>query len=117
MTSAGGEVAYAGGMGGFGESLARTSIATLVYAVARRKDLTQYKATLDYLKQQLEQTAMGIRNTPALPGPGAVPGRFAAWEKWNKLLIRQLKQAQRRRQLPGPVRPTSAPRCRSWHWR
>src|SRR5262249_45981943 len=50
MTSGGGEVAYAGGLGGFGESLARSSIAALVYAVARRKDLKQYHATLDYLK-------------------------------------------------------------------
>ena len=37
MTSTSGQVAYAGGMGGFDESLARTSIATLVYAVARAR--------------------------------------------------------------------------------
>ena len=57
MTSASGEVAYAGGMGGFGESLARSSIATLVFSVARRKDLKQFKATLDYLKQRIDQVA------------------------------------------------------------
>src|SRR5205823_2739066 len=39
MTSPSGQVAYAGGMGGFDESLARISIATLVYSLARRKDL------------------------------------------------------------------------------
>src|SRR5207253_1676740 len=55
MTSAGGEVAYSGGMGGFGESTARSSIGALVYALARRKDMAQYKATLGYLKQRLEQ--------------------------------------------------------------
>src|SRR4029077_7103257 len=55
MTSPSGQVAYAGGMGGFDESLARISIGTLVYAIARRKDLPQYKATVDYLKQRLEQ--------------------------------------------------------------
>jgi hypothetical protein len=96
MTSASGEVGYTGGMGGFGESTARSSIATLVFSIARRKDLKEYKATLDYLRQRLEQI------------PGAWPeyaryyeaqalfqGDLAAWEKWNKLLVRQLKQNQR----------------------
>ena len=59
MTSASGEVAYAGGMGGFGESLARSSIATLVFSVARRKDLKQYKATIEYLRQRADQPGSG----------------------------------------------------------
>ena len=42
MTSPSGQVAYAG-LGGFDESLARVSIATLVYSVARRKDLSEFK--------------------------------------------------------------------------
>ena len=99
MTSASGEVAYAGGMGGFGESLARSSIATLVFSVARRKDLKQFKATLDYL-QAADRSG---RRWPA--GRGSEYARYyeaqalfqgdvAAWEKWNKLLVRQLKQAQ-----------------------
>jgi hypothetical protein len=96
MTSAGGEVAYAGGMGGFGESLARSSIATLVYAVARRKDLKQYRAALDYLKQRLEQPANGyMEYTRYYEAQALFQGDLAAWEKWNRLLIRQLKQAQR----------------------
>src|SRR4029078_260322 len=49
MTSNSGQVAYAGGLGGFDESLARISIGSLVYAVARRKDLPQHKKTLEYL--------------------------------------------------------------------
>src|SRR5205807_3422258 len=56
MTATSGQVAYSGGLGGFDESLARISIATLVYALARRKDLSQYKATLDYLVNKLEFT-------------------------------------------------------------
>jgi hypothetical protein len=96
MTSAGGEVAYAGGLGGFGESLARSSIATLVYAVARRKDLKQYRAALDYLKQRLEQTAMSYPEYCRYYEAQALfQGDIVAWEKWNKLLIRQLKQMQR----------------------
>ena len=61
MTSDSGQVAYSGGMGGFDESIARISIGSLVYSIARRKDLPQYKATLDYLKQRLEQPPSGYR--------------------------------------------------------
>jgi hypothetical protein len=96
MTSGSGEVAYSGGMGGFGESLARSSIATLVFSVARRKDLKEYKATLDYLKQRLEQTqSQGWAEYARYYQAQALfQGDLAAWEKWNKLLVRQLKQAQ-----------------------
>jgi hypothetical protein len=103
MTSASGEVMYAGGMGGFGESLARSSIATLVFAVARRKDLKQYKATLDYLKQRIDQPAQ--QGWPEYAryyeAQALFQGDLAAWEKWNKLLVRQLKQMQ---QLDGSFR-------------
>jgi hypothetical protein len=96
MTSGSGEVAYAGGMGGFGESLARSSIATLVFSVARRKDLKQYKATLDYIKERIDQPA--AQGWPEYAryyqAQALFQGDVAAWEKWNKLLIRQLKQSQ-----------------------
>ena len=76
MTSDSGQVAYSGGMGGFDESIARISIGSLVYSIARRKDLPQYEATLDYLKQRLEQPPSGYREYAALlPGPGPLPGR------------------------------------------
>ena len=119
MTSAGGEVAYSGGMGGFGESLARSSIATLVYAVARRKDLKQYKATLDYLKQRLEQPRMGYPEYARYYEAQALfQGDIVAWEKWNKLLIRQLKQAQQPTAASrASSATTSARRCRCWPWR
>ena len=96
MTSASGEVAYTGGMGGFGESLARTSIATLVFSVARRKDLNQFKATLDYLKQRIDQTPQQAWPEYAryYEAQALFQGDVASWEKWNRLLVRQLKQAQ-----------------------
>ena len=106
MTSTGGEVGYSGGLGGFGDSLARSSIATVVYAVARRKDLKQYRATLDYLKQRLEQTRDELSGIRALLRvPGAVPGRYPG--------LGEMEQAPHppaqadpapRWQLPGPVR-------------
>jgi hypothetical protein len=96
MTSSGGMVGYSGGMGGFGDSMARSSIAALVYAVSRRKDLPEFKATVNYLKQQLEQLPQGYAEYARYYEAQALfQGDVAAWEKWNKLLIRQLKQAQK----------------------
>jgi hypothetical protein len=95
MTSKTGEVAYTGGLGGFGESTARSSIATLCYAVSRRKDLTEYKATLGYLKQRIDQPASGYMEYARYYEAQALfQGDLESWEKWNKLLVRQLKEAQ-----------------------
>ena len=95
MTAGSGEVAYSGGLGGFGESLARSSIATLISSVARRKDLKEYKATLGYLRDRIEQASSSWPEYARYYQAQALfQGDVAAWEKWNKLLIRQLKQAQ-----------------------
>ncbi len=102
-----GFVAYAGGMGGFGDSLARSSIATLVYAVARRKDLPEFKATLGHLKERLEEPAqMYPEYCRYYQAQALFQGDTAAWEKWNKLLVRQLKQAQ---QADGSIRGQFGP--------
>jgi Family of unknown function (DUF6288) len=95
MTSDSGQVAYTGGIGGFDESIARISIGSLVYAVARRKDVPQYKATVEYLKQRLEQQPNGYREYALYYEAQALfQGDVEAWGKWNKLLVQQLKQQQ-----------------------
>jgi hypothetical protein len=95
MTSSGGQVGYSGGMGGFGESTARSSIAALVYALARRKDLPAFKATREYLARNLEQVEPSYPEyTRYYQAQALFQADFAAWEKWNKRLVRQLKQAQ-----------------------
>lgn len=95
MTSSGGQVGYSGGLGGFGESVARSSIATLVYAVARRKDLAQFKATLNHLTENLETQAQGyVEYGRYYQAQALFQGDVQAWEKWNKLLVKQLKAAQ-----------------------
>src|SRR4029450_10030797 len=88
--------AYAGGMGGFDESIARISIGTLVYSISRRKDLPQFKATIGYLRQRLEQPAQQgwPEYTRYYQAQALSQGDVEAWEKWNKLLIRYLKQVQ-----------------------
>jgi hypothetical protein len=93
MTSESGQVGYSGI--GFGESTARTSIATLVYALSRRTDIPQYKATLGYLVRQPEQESSGyIEYGRYYQAQALFQGNIEAWEKWNKQLIRNLKSAQ-----------------------
>lgn len=95
MTSDSGQVGYSGGFGGFDESIPRISIGALVYAVARRKDLPQFKATLNYLKQRLEQPPGHYREyTLYYEAQALFQGDIEAWKKWNSLLVRQLKESQ-----------------------
>ena len=96
MTSPSGQVGYSGGFGGFDESIPRISIAALVYAVARRKDLPQFKATVGYLTQRLENNSQQHYAEYAryYQAQALFQGDVEAWEKWNKLLVRQLKQSQ-----------------------
>lgn len=94
MTSTAGQVGYSG-LGGFGESIPRTSITALVFAVARRKDLPQFKATLNNLTQNLEAQPQGYPEYGRYYQAQALfQGDVAAWEKWNKLLVKQLKATQ-----------------------
>jgi hypothetical protein len=98
MTSPSGQVAYSGGLGGFDESLARISIATLVYALARRKDLQQYKDTLKYLVDKLDYTGRSGHGYAEYQyyyqAQALFQGDVEAWKKWNNQLVRQLKASQ-----------------------
>jgi phage gp46-like protein len=94
MTSRSGDVLYSG-LGALGDSMARSSIATLTYAVARRKDLNEFKLTLNYLKQRIEEPAgTYLEYVRYYEAQALFQGDLESWEKWNKLLIRQLKESQ-----------------------
>lgn len=97
MTAPSGQVAYSGGIGGFDESMARISIATLVYAVARRTDLPQYQQTLKYLTGKLTGGSSGhggIEYQRYYQAQALFQGDFDAWQKWNRQLARDLKSIQ-----------------------
>lgn len=98
MTSPSGQVAYSGGMGGFDESLARISIGSLVYSLARRKDLAELKSTTAYLVNRLEETGGTGRGYVEYQryyqAQALFQGDVEAWKKWNNLLVRQLKSTQ-----------------------
>jgi hypothetical protein len=73
------------------------SIATLVYSIARRRDLPQFKATTGFLTQRLEQTSTRggwAEYTLYYQAQALFQADVDAWEKWNKLLVRELKQKQ-----------------------
>jgi hypothetical protein len=94
MTSSSGQVAYSG-VGGFDDSIARISIGTLVYAVARRKDMPEFKATLASLANRLEQPSQNyVRYAQYYQAQALFQGNVEAWEKWNRQLIAELKAAQ-----------------------
>ncbi|HEV3022027.1 MAG TPA: squalene--hopene cyclase [Pirellulales bacterium] len=95
MTSANGFVGYAAGMGGPGESTARSSIGTLVFAIARRKDLAQYKAALDHIKTQArDASGQWEEYTCYYQAQALFQGDPEAWEAWNQQQVRRLKAAQ-----------------------
>lgn len=97
MTSDSGQVAYAGGMGGMGDSPARTAIACLVFSIAGRKDLKQYKGTANLLKAS-DSNLVGDHYgeyTAYYKAQALFQADITAWEKWNKNLIIELKQKQK----------------------
>ncbi|TWT82956.1 hypothetical protein CA13_44190 [Planctomycetes bacterium CA13] len=94
MTSDDGVVAYAGGLDGFGESIARSSITCLVLAIARRKDLPQYKATETYLRNHLNQRSAWTEYARYYQAQALFQADIEAWKKWNEGLVRTLKSRQ-----------------------
>jgi hypothetical protein len=94
MTSDSGLVGYSGGMGGFGQSIARSSIACLVYSIAKRKDLSQFTATKGYVIKNIEEQSHYVEYARYYQAQALFQADLEAWEKWNRGLIRQLKATQ-----------------------
>ena len=97
MTAPSGQVAYSGGVGGFNESLARISIANLVFSIARRKDIPQFKTTLSYLKDKVQGGSPGhggIEYQSYYQAQAFFQADIGAWTTWNKGLVRRLKKSQ-----------------------
>ncbi len=94
MTAESGVVGYSGGMGGFGQSIARSSIACLVFSIAKRKDLKHFTATRDYVVQNMDERSHYVEYTRYYQAQALFQADLVAWEKWNRSLIRQLKSTQ-----------------------
>ncbi len=97
MTAKSGQVAYAGGLGGYDESQARVSIAALVYAISGRKELNEFKACAGFLKAN-EVSKLNDHYgeyTSYYKAQALFQADIEAWEKWNGLLIQELKKSQK----------------------
>ncbi len=94
MTGDSGAVGYSGGLGGFGQSIARTSIACLVYSIAKRKDLKQYDATHKYLVSNMNEQSHYEEYARYYEAQALFQADIEAWAKWNRSLVRQLKDSQ-----------------------
>jgi hypothetical protein len=97
MTAPSGQVAYTGGLGGFDNSPARVSIATLIYSVSGRKDLKEFKACSTFLiaSDSSETSDHYGEYTAYYKAQALFQADIDAWEKWNRGLIRELKEKQR----------------------
>jgi len=94
-TGANGFVAYSGGLSSLGESMNRSAIATLVYAVGKKKDWEEYTNTTEHIVGKLEH------NESSYPfyfryymAQALFQSDYESWEKWNALLIRKLTSLQ-----------------------
>lgn len=95
MTDKSGDVFYRDLGNRLSTSMARVSIATLTFAVARRKDLAEYKLTLNYLLQRLEEPAGPFGEyTLYYESQALFQGDFDSWKKWNRNLVRRMREAQ-----------------------
>ena len=90
-----GSVAYSGGFGGMGQTMARTAIATLVASVSKQKDEKKFPAKVKHLTTRLEHRESShpwyYRYYMA---QALFQSDYEAWKKWNAQTIRQLKGMQ-----------------------
>jgi hypothetical protein len=102
MTSGNGQVGYSGGAGG--GSPAVTSIGVLVYSIARRQELPQYKAASKYLVSLSTGGGAGMGGmghgypgyTEYYQAQALFQADVEAWRRWNDGLVKQLKRMQQK---------------------
>ncbi|MEZ6138804.1 MAG: squalene--hopene cyclase [Pirellulaceae bacterium] len=94
LTGDSGAVGYSGGLGGMGQSIARSAIACLVYSIAKRKDLKQFAAAQKYCVSNMNEQSHYEEYARYYLAQALFQADLEAWEKWNRSLVRQLKTAQ-----------------------
>ncbi len=91
-----GSVAYSGGLGGGGGSINLSAISTLVHAVGRRKDSDAFRWSLRRISSSLEgaESHGYIEYYRYYMAQALFQGDYLAWQKWNTMTARQLKDTQ-----------------------
>ena len=94
-TAASGFVAYSGGIGGGGNSVARSSVAALVYAVGHKREWEEYANALEHIASKLDHKETSHTHYFYYYMAQALyQGDPVAWEQWNRKTSRMLADQQ-----------------------
>lgn len=94
-TASSGFVAYSGGIGGGGQSMARSAVATLVYAVSHKREWEEYEAALGHIAERLDHRETAHTHYFYYYMAQALfQGDPIAWDKWNRSTARMLAEQQ-----------------------
>ncbi len=78
-----------------GDGICRASIATLVYAVGKRKDLPEYKAAAGFVKQRMDQdVTQHAFYTRYYQAQALFHSDIEAWKAWNQRTVEKLQEMQ-----------------------
>ncbi len=84
-TASSGFVAYSGGIGGGGESMARSAVATLVYSVGHKRETDEFKAALGHISERLDHRETAHPHYYYYYMAQALfQGHPEAWDRWNR---------------------------------
>lgn len=94
-TASSGFVAYSGGLGGGGESMARSAVATLVYAVGHRRENDEFKNALSHISARLDHRETAHTHYYYYYMAQALyQGNPESWEQWNRKHASMLAEQQ-----------------------
>ena len=90
-----GYVAYSGGLGGGGDSVNRSAVATLVYSVGQKKSWKEYEAARQHIADRLQYRESGHRHYYIYYMAQALfQADYETWQIWNRTTARKLSSEQ-----------------------
>jgi hypothetical protein len=94
-TASSGFVAYSGGLGGGGESMARSAVATLVYSVGHQRETEEFKSALGHISGRLDHKETAHTHYYYYYMAQALfQGNPEAWDRWNRTHATMLAEQQ-----------------------
>lgn len=94
-TASSGFVAYSGGIGGGGESMARSAVATLVYSVGHQRESDEFKSALEHISERLDHRETAHTHYFYYYMAQALfQGNPEAWDRWNRTHAAMLAETQ-----------------------
>ena len=93
MTTESGEVGYSN-MRGLSEPQARSSIACLVFAIAKRTEWKEYEAVKKYVSTNFSSATKWPFYMRYYQAQALFQSNYALWEKWNEDTIELIRNAQ-----------------------